>query len=131
MSANPACVKSDFGHTFAHALESVTRYRNIFHGKLCWGMIAPPGCSCDRSAFGKGFWADLVSDRARWPAFRVWPSASLGRLIAAMQADKEDSCRTFAFCLAERIGKVRLRVEAHPQVLAQVLRECASSGSLK
>src|SRR5207302_9819993 len=31
----------NFGHTFAHALESVTKYRRYQHGEaVAWGMIA-------------------------------------------------------------------------------------------
>src|SRR5260370_38472235 len=31
----------NFGHTFAHALESVTRYRKYLHGEaVAWGMVA-------------------------------------------------------------------------------------------
>jgi 3-dehydroquinate synthetase len=60
-----------------------------------------------------------------------WPSASPARLIAAMQADKKTRAGRSRFVLPERIGKVCCGMEADPQMLAQVLRECAFSGSLK
>jgi len=122
----------NFGHTFAHALESVTRYRKYLHGEAVgWGMIA-----ATRLAVAIGLLSAKDSGRILYLIARVgplprWPSASLGRLIAAMQADKKTRAGRLRFVLPERIGKVRCGVEAHPQVLAQVLRECASSGSLK
>ena len=61
----------------------------------------------------------------------LWPSASPARFIAAMQADKKTRAGRLRFVLPERIGKVRCGIQADPQMLAQVLRECASSGSLK
>ncbi len=122
----------NFGHTFAHALESVTRYRKYLHGEAVgWGMIA-----ATRLAVASGLLSTKDSGRILHLIARVgplphWPSVSPARLIAAMQADKKTRAGRLRFVLPERIGKVRCGVEAHPQVLAQVLRECASSGSLK
>ena len=122
----------NFGHTFAHALESVTRYRKYLHGEAVgWGMIAATRMAVASgllSAKDSGRILHLIAGVGPLPR---WPSASPARLIAAMQADKKTRAGRLRFVLPERIGKVRCGVEAHPQVLAQVLRECASSGSLK
>jgi len=122
----------NFGHTFAHALESVTRYRKYLHGEAVgWGMIA-----ATRMAVASGLLSAKDSGRilhliARVGSLPRWPSASPARLIAAMQADKKTRAGRLRFVLPERIGKVCCGMEADPQILAQVLRECASSGSLK
>jgi len=122
----------NFGHTFAHALESVTRYRKYLHGEAVgWGMIA-----ATRLAVAGGLLPAKDSGRILHLIARVgplprWSSASPARLIAAMQADKKTRAGRLRFVLPERIGKVRCGMEADPQILTQVLRECASSGSLK
>jgi 3-dehydroquinate synthase len=122
----------NFGHTFAHALESVTRYRKYLHGEAVgWGMIA-----ATRLAVAIGLLSARDSGRilhliARVGSLPRWPSASPARLIAAMQADKKTRAGRLRFVLPERIGKVCCGMEVDPQMLAQVLRECASSGSLK
>src|SRR6267142_521529 len=122
----------NFGHTFAHALESVTRYRKYLHGEAVgWGMIA-----ATRMAVASGLLPAKDSGRilhliARVGSLPRWPSASPARLIAAMQADKKTRAGRLRFVLPERIGKVCRGEEADPQILAQVMRECASSGSLK
>jgi 3-dehydroquinate synthase len=122
----------NFGHTFAHALESVTRYRKYLHGEAVgWGMIAATrmGVASDLlSAKDSGRILHLISRVGPLPH---WPSASPARLIAAMQADKKTRAGRSRFVLPERIGKVCCGMEADPQMLAQVLRECAFSGSLK
>src|SRR5258708_30469224 len=122
----------NFGHTFAHALESVTRYRRYLHGEaVAWGMVA-----ASKLAFAIGLFAAQDSERlisliARVGPLPRWPNASPARLIVAIQADKKTRAGRFGFVLPPRIGKVRCGVEADAQALAQVLREAATSGSLK
>ncbi len=122
----------NFGHTFAHALESVTHYRKYLHGEAVgWGMFAATKLACASLMLSTPDACDIMNLIVRVGPLPHWPSASPARLIAAMQADKKTRAGRLRFVLPERIGKVRCGVEAHPQVLAQVLRECASSGSLK
>ncbi len=122
----------NFGHTFAHALESVTRYRKYLHGEaVAWGMVA-----ASKLAVAIGMLSARDSERlirliARVGPLPPWPNASPTRLIVAMQADKKTRAGRLRFVLPERIGKVRCGVEADAQALAQVLREAATSGSLK
>jgi len=116
----------NFGHTFAHALESVTRYRKYLHGEAVgWGIIAAA-----RLAATQGMLPLREEDRvarltARVGALPAWPAIPAARLIDAMQADKKTRAGRLRFVLPERIGRVRCGVEADRETLAQVLGECS------
>ena len=116
----------NFGHTFAHALESVTRYRRYLHGEAVgWGMIAAA-----RLAATQGMLPLPEEDRiarltARVGPLPAWPANRAARLIDAMQADKKTRGGRLRFVLPERIGRVRCGVEADRETLMQVLGECA------
>jgi 3-dehydroquinate synthase len=119
----------NFGHTFAHALESVTRYRKYLHGEaVAWGMVAASNLAVANNILSMQYAGRLTNLIARVGPLPPWPSVSAARLIAAMQADKKTRAGRLRFVLPERIGKVRCGVETNPQLLIQVLRECASSG---
>lgn len=116
----------NFGHTFAHALESVTRYRKYLHGEAVgWGMIA-----ASRLAVEKGMFSSRDEERVAKVIAMVgplppWPSIPAAKLIAAMQADKKTRAGCVRFVLPERVGAVRCGVEAEEEMLVRVLRECA------
>jgi 3-dehydroquinate synthase len=116
----------NFGHTFAHALESVTGYRKYLHGEAVgWGMIA-----AGRLAVEKGMLSPRDEERvakviARVGLLPAWPSVLPAQLIAAMQADKKTRDGHLRFVLPDRIGRVRCGVEAEDEMLVRVLRECA------
>ena len=116
----------NFGHTFAHALESVTRYRKYLHGEAVgWGMIVAA-----RLAVEKGMLSPRDEERVARVISRVgplpaWPFAPPSRLIVAMQADKKTRAGRLRFVLPERIGRVRCGVESESEMLVRVLRECA------
>jgi 3-dehydroquinate synthase len=123
----------NFGHTFAHALESATRYRKYLHGEAVgWGMIA-----ASRLAVEKGIFSPRDEERvarviARVGPLPAWPSIPAAKLIAAMQADKKTRAGRLRFVLPERIGVVRCGVEAEEEMLVRVLREVAiAAGSLE
>jgi 3-dehydroquinate synthase len=118
----------NFGHTFAHALESVTRYRKYLHGEAVgWGMIAASklGVACEM--FPERDAARVIELTARVGPLPEWPSMSPARLLTAMQADKKTRAGRLRFVLPERIGKVRWGVEAAPDAVLSVLKECAST----
>ncbi len=116
----------NFGHTFAHALESATGYRTYLHGEAVgWGMIAAA-----RLAVEKGMFAPREEERVARVIAGVgplppWPKVPAEKLIAAMQADKKTRAGRLRFVLPERIGKVRCGVEAEAEMLVRVLRECS------
>lgn len=120
----------NYGHTLAHALESVTRYRVFLHGEAVgWGMIAAA-----KLAAAIGMFSARDSERVIRLIHSVgplppWPTAPAARLAAAMQADKKTRAGRLRFVLPERIGKVRCGVEVAEEDLLRVLRGCASAQS--
>jgi 3-dehydroquinate synthase len=117
----------NYGHTFAHALESVTRYRKYLHGEAVgWGMIAAA-----KLALMEGMCAARVAERVvrlvgSVGALPAWPAAPPARFASAMQADKKTRAGRLRFVLPEGIGKVRCGVEVASDNLLRVLRDCAA-----
>jgi len=122
----------NFGHTFAHALESVTRYRTYLHGEaVAWGMIAAAHLAVEGEIFSAPDAGRLTNLIARVGPLPAWPNSTPARLIAAMQADKKTRAGRLRFVLPESIGKVRCGVDAVPRLLVKTLRACASTGNEK
>jgi 3-dehydroquinate synthase len=114
----------NFGHTFAHALESVTRYQMYLHGEAVgWGMIAAARLAVEKGLLSPGDEERIATLIARVGALPTWPSIPPAKLIAAMQADKKTRGGHLRFVLPERIGVVQCGVEAEEEMLVRVLRE--------
>jgi 3-dehydroquinate synthase len=123
----------NFGHTFAHALESLTRYRVFRHGEAVgWGMIAA-------TLLGIAVSNLSVEDAARTIRLirRVGslpPLAkkiSSARVLSEMQSDKKTRGGKPRFILAEKIGYVRTGVEVSPQIVSVVWNELSRLESKK
>lgn len=120
----------NFGHTFAHALESATRYRTYLHGEAVgWGMIAAARLAVEKGMLSSRDEQRIATLTARVGQLPAWPSIPPARFIAAMQADKKTRAGRLRFVLPERIGRVRCGVDAEVEMLERVLRECAISAS--
>lgn len=116
----------NFGHTFAHALESVTGYRKYLHGEAVgWGMIAAGRLAVEKGMLSPRDEEKVARVIARVGPLPAWPSVLPAQMIAAMQADKKTRAGRLRFVLADRIGRVRCGVEAEEEMLVRVLRECA------
>jgi 3-dehydroquinate synthase len=116
----------NFGHTFAHALESATRYRTYLHGEAVgWGMIAASRLAVEKGMLSSREEERIANVTARVGPLPAWPSIPEVQLIAAMQADKKTRAGRLRFVLPERIGRVVCGVEAEEEMLVRVLRECA------
>jgi 3-dehydroquinate synthase len=116
----------NFGHTFAHALESVTSYRKYLHGEAVgWGMIAAAKLGSSLGMISARDCDRIVRVTSSLGPLPAWPAASPARLVAAMQADKKTRAGRLRFVLPERIGKVRCGVEVAPPALLHVLQECS------
>jgi 3-dehydroquinate synthase len=120
----------NFGHTFAHALESLTRYRTFRHGEAVgWGMIAA-------TLLGIAVSNLPLEDAARTIRLirRVGPlpplpkNISAAQLLNEMQSDKKSRGGKPRFVIAERIGRVSTGVEVPPQIVSVVWNELLRLG---
>lgn len=121
----------NFGHTFAHALESLTRYKVFRHGEAVgFGMIAA-------TLLGIAVANSPLEDAARTIRLirRVGPLPPLPKTISAaqfmkeIQSDKKSRGGTPRFVLAEKIARVRTGVEVPPQIVSVVWNELLRLGN--
>ncbi len=114
----------NFGHTFAHALESVTRYQMYLHGEAVgWGMIAAARLAVEKGILSPGDEERIAKMIVRVGPLPTWPGIPPAKLIAAMQADKKTRAGRLRFVLPLGIGAVQCGVEAEEEMLVRVLRE--------
>ena len=115
----------NFGHTTAHALETVTRFRRFRHGEAVgYGMLVAAEIS---KSLGMLPVDALQSLRGGVRACGPLPAANdieLDHLIAAMKNDKKSISGSLKWILLEAIGKARIvdGREVTPRLLRDVLR---------
>jgi 3-dehydroquinate synthase len=96
----------NFGHTFGHALESVTRYRRYQHGEAVgWGMIAAAMLGRQMEIADKGDVMRLTKLIHRAIELPSWLRVSAEKLIKAMRSDKKTQAGKLRFVLSRRIGE--------------------------
>jgi 3-dehydroquinate synthase len=96
----------NFGHTFAHALESVTHYKRYQHGEaVAWGMMAAALLGHETGFTRANDVSRIVSLVRRIGPLPPWPRVPPGALIDAMRSDKKARDGQLRFVLTPRIGK--------------------------
>lgn len=98
----------NFGHTFAHALESVTHYRRYQHGEaVAWGMIAAAFLGHEIRLTPAEEVSRIVSLVCRLGPLPPWPNVSPPTLLKAMRSDKKTRGGLLRFVLSPRLGHAR------------------------
>jgi 3-dehydroquinate synthase len=98
----------NFGHTFAHALESVTHYQRYQHGEaVAWGMMAAAFLGHEIRLTAAEDVSRIVSLVCRLGPLPPWPSVSPSALVKAMGSDKKARGGVLRFVLSPRIGQAR------------------------
>src|SRR6202166_1185975 len=96
----------NFGHTFGHALESVTKYRRYLHGEaVAWGMIAAALVGRELGITRNDDVSRVVSIIRRIGKIPDWPQVTHKILIAAMLSDKKARAGRLRFVVSPRIGE--------------------------
>jgi 3-dehydroquinate synthase len=125
----------NFGHTFGHALESITNYRRYQHGEaVAWGMMAAALLGHEVGATAPEQASRIVALVRRLGPLPAWPDVPPNNLIAAMYSDKKARGGKLRFVLAPRIGKAAsydgVPVDAVKRVLRFMPRLLLDSGKL-
>jgi len=112
----------NFGHTFAHALESVTKYRRYQHGEaVAWGMIAAAFLGHELGLTRADHVSRIVSLIRRLGALPPWPRVPPEALLDAMRSDKKARAGILRFVLSPRIGEARSYDTVTVHVVERVL----------
>jgi 3-dehydroquinate synthase len=115
----------NFGHTFGHALESVTRYRRFQHGEaIAWGLM----CAALLGHEVAGMPADAVSRIValirRVGPLPAWPPVKSADILRAMHADKKARDGQLRFVLSSKIGQATT-IGGIPERTVECILRCA------
>ncbi len=114
----------NYGHTFAHAFETVGGYGTWLHGEaVAAGMLC-----ASRLAERQGLIPHEVTERQRRLLERfalptVPPAVPISELLTTMQSDKKTHAGRLRFVLPRRLGEVALYSDVSEADVRQVLHE--------
>ena len=112
----------NFGHTFGHALETITNYRTYQHGEaVAWGMMAAALLGHEIGLTRADEVSRIVSLVRRLAPLPPWPNVPPNKLIAAMHSDKKARAGKLRFVLSPKIGKAESRDNVPLETLERVL----------
>ena len=113
----------NFGHTFAHALESVTKYRRYQHGEaVAWGMMAAALLGHEIGVTNAEDVSRIVALVRQIGPLPPWPRISPTALVDAMKSDKKARGGKLRFVLVPRIGNAGSYDSVPLEALKRVLR---------
>jgi 3-dehydroquinate synthase len=113
----------NFGHTFGHALESVTKYRRYLHGEaVAWGMIAAALVGRELGITRNDDVSRVVSLIRRIGKMPDWPRVGPKILIAAMLSDKKTRAGKLRFVVSPRIGEAHSSEAVSMEALERAMR---------
>jgi 3-dehydroquinate synthase len=112
----------NFGHTFAHALETVTNYRRYQHGEaVAWGMMAAALLGHEAGLTPANDASRIICLVRRMGTLPPWPRVSSKTLIAAMRSDKKSRAGKLRFVLAPHVSKAHTYDDIPPALVERVL----------
>jgi len=115
----------NFGHTFGHALESVTKYRKYQHGEaVAWGMMCAALLGREVAGTPSKDAARLVSLVRQIGPLPAWPDIKPRVLLDAMRSDKKARAGKLRFVLSAKLGTART-YEGVPEQEVQCVLRCA------
>ncbi len=113
----------NFGHTFGHAVESVTRYKRFKHGEaVAWGMMCAALLGHEIGMMAADEVARVVALVRRMGPLPPWPRVAPRTLIEAMRADKKTQAGNLRFVLARKIGRAESVDGVRTDAVQSVLR---------
>ncbi len=120
----------NFGHTFGHALESVTNYKKYQHGEaVALGMMCAALLGHEAAGTPADDVARMISLTRRIGPLPGWPRGEPEMVVDAMRSDKKSRGGRLRFVLAPRIGQAKSYEGIEEKQVLCVLRHIARSGT--
>lgn len=116
----------NFGHTFAHAIETATNYATYLHGEaVAIGMCCAAHASQELGFVDQSFVKRLqdLCKRAHLPT-HLPSHINVDELIARMSGDKKAADGKIALVISHKIGNADLVNEVNSQIVKKVLHAC-------
>jgi len=115
----------NFGHTFGHALESVTRYRRFQHGEaIAWGMMCAALLGHEVADMSADTVSRIVSLVRRLGPLPSWPQVKPAEILNAMHSDKKARDGNLRFVLSGKIGRAET-IGGIPEKTVECILRCA------
>jgi 3-dehydroquinate synthetase len=112
----------NFGHTFGHALESLTRYRRYQHGEaVAWGMMAAALLGHEAGMTPARVVERIVALVRQLGSLPPWPRIIPERFADAMRTDKKARNGKLRFVLLSGIGAAKTYDGIEEQLVKRVL----------
>ena len=116
----------NFGHTFGHALESVTAYKKYQHGEaVAWGMMAAALYGHEIRITPAADASRIIALVRRMGKLPAWPKVPARRLVELMGSDKKARGGKLRFVLTPGIGRAETYEGRDPEKLELILRVTA------
>jgi 3-dehydroquinate synthase len=113
----------NYGHTFAHALESITHYRRFQHGEaVALGMMCAALLGHETVNTPPNDVARIISLIRRIGPFPAWPAVPAQKLFAVMRSDKKTTFGKVRFVLSSRLGRAKTYDGVTEKAAISVLR---------
>jgi 3-dehydroquinate synthase len=113
----------NFGHTFAHALETLTRYRHFRHGEaVAWGMMCAALLGHEIGLTPADHVSRIVTLVRSVGPLPEWPRLSASQIIQAMRSDKKAQSGKIRFVLTPKIGHAKTYDSVPLSAVERVLR---------
>jgi 3-dehydroquinate synthase len=114
----------NFGHTFGHALESVTKYRRYLHGEaVAWGMARAALLGYYLGITEMEVFAGLASVFGRVNGLLPYPRVTPKIFIQTMQSDKKTQAGQLRFVLARRLGEAQPSETVPMKMVKRILQD--------
>ena len=109
---NGARADLNYGHTFGHAIESVTEYKQFLHGEaIALGMCAAAFLARGLGMMDDAFVARQEACIAQYGLPTRWAALPVEETLLAMRKDKKARAGAMKFIVAEGMGRVVQRTD--------------------